>query len=168
MPRFDGPFVIKAVHKECSTVTLNMASQPNVFPVFHTSEIEPYVENNDKLFPGWKLECPGPIITELGEEHEVADIIDQRKRGRGYQYLVRWAGHRNKDARWLPGCEVAHLDTLHDWLSSTAAQSGPIASVAHTDALCEWFDSLLDNGSPAGKPFLFSPQSEVLPIAAWP
>jgi hypothetical protein len=55
--------MIKAVHKECSTVTLNMASQPHVFPVFHTSEIEPYVKNHDELFPSRKLECPGPIIT---------------------------------------------------------------------------------------------------------
>jgi hypothetical protein len=41
MPRFDGLFTITAVHKECSTVTLDMASQPHIFPVFHTSEIEP-------------------------------------------------------------------------------------------------------------------------------
>jgi hypothetical protein len=168
MPRFDGPFTIKAVHKECSTATLDMASQPHVFPVFHTSEIEPYVENNDELFPSRKLERPGPIITDLGEEHEVADIIDQRKRGRGYQYLVRWAGHGNEDACWLPGREVAHLNALRDWLNSKAAQSDPIASIAHIDALRDWLDSLEDDEAPAGDPFIFYLQSESLPIAARP
>jgi hypothetical protein len=145
-----------------------MAAQPHVFPVFHTSEIEPYVENDDELFPSRKLERPGPIITDLGEEHEVADIIDQRKRGRGYQYLVRWAGHGNEDARWLPGHEVAHLDALRDWLDSKAAQSGPITSIAHIDALRDWLDSLADDEAPAGEPFIFYPQSEGLPIAARP
>jgi hypothetical protein len=168
MPRFDRPFTTTAVHKECSTVTLDMASQPHVFPVFHTSEIEPYVENDDDLFPGRKLECLGPIITDLGEEHEVADIIDQWKCGRGYQYLVRWAGHGNEDARWLPSREVAHLDALHDWLDSRAAQSGPITSIAHIDTLRNWINSLVDNVALAGEPVIFSPQSESLPIAAWP
>jgi hypothetical protein len=88
MPRFNGPFTIKAVHKECSTVTLDMASQPHIFPVFHTSEIKPCVENDDELFPGCKLERSGPIITDLGEEHKVANIIDQWKHGHRYQYLV--------------------------------------------------------------------------------
>jgi hypothetical protein len=81
-------------------------------------------------------------------------------RGCGYQYLVRWAGHRNEDAWWLPGREVIHLDALRDWLNSKAAQSGPIASVAHTNALRDWLDSLMDDGTPAGKPFSFSLQSE--------
>jgi hypothetical protein len=150
------------------TVTLDMASQPHVFPVFHTSEIEPYVENDDELFPSRKLERPGPIITDLGEEHEVTDIIDQRKRGRSYQYLVQWARHGNKDARWLPGQEVTHLDALHNWLSSKAAQSGPIASIAHIDTLRDWLNSLADDKAPAGEPFIFYPQSEGLPIAARP
>jgi hypothetical protein len=166
MPCFDGPFTIKAVHKECSTVTLNMASQPQVFPVFHTLEIEPYIKNNDELFPGRKLDRPGPIITDLSEEHEVGDIIDQRRRGRGFQYLVRWAGHRNEEARWLPGREVAHLDALRDWLDSRAAQSGPIASIVHTDALRHWLDLLKDNEAPAGETFPVTSQSGGQPIAA--
>jgi hypothetical protein len=121
--------VIKAVHKECSTVTLDMASQPNVFPVFHTSEIEPYVENDDELFPGRKLECPGPIITDLGEEHQVADIIDQRKRGRGYQYLVRWAGHGKKTPA---GSQAAKLPT------STLYATGSARRLLNPALSCPW------------------------------
>jgi hypothetical protein len=51
MPRYDGPYTIMSIHKECSTVTLDMSSQPEIFPIFHTSEIEPYVENDLELFP---------------------------------------------------------------------------------------------------------------------
>jgi hypothetical protein len=90
MPRFDGPYNIIGVHKECSTVTLDMTSQPGVFPVFHTSEVEPYIENDPILFPNRQLPRPGPITTEDGEEEwEIDEIIDERRRGRGVQYLVR-------------------------------------------------------------------------------
>jgi hypothetical protein len=143
-----------------------MASQPHIFPVFHTSEIEPYIENNNELFPGHKLECPGLIIIDLGKEHEVADIIDQRKHGHGFQYLVRWACHKDEDTRWLPGHEVTHLDALRNWLNSKAAQSGPIASITHTDTLRQWLDSLKDNKAPAGKTFPFTSQLGGLPIVA--
>jgi hypothetical protein len=64
--------------------------------------------------------------------------------------------------------EVAHLDALHDWLNSKAAQSSPIASIAHIDTLRDWLNSLVDDKAPAGEPFTFSLQLEGLPIAARP
>jgi hypothetical protein len=89
MPRFDGPYIITKVHKECSTVTLDLPNQPNIFPVFHTSELEPYVENNPELFPARNLPRPGPIVTANGqEEWTVEEIIDERPHGKGRQYLV--------------------------------------------------------------------------------
>jgi hypothetical protein len=118
MPRFDGPYTITAVHKECSTVTLDMTTQPEVFPVFHTSEVEPYIENNAELFPERELARPGPIITADGhEEFYIEKIIDERKRGHGKQYLVQWSGHGDEDLRWLPGREVAECEALDRWLA---------------------------------------------------
>jgi hypothetical protein len=73
---------------------------------------------------------------------------------------VRWAGHGNEDAQWLPGREVTHLDALHEWLDSKAAQSSSIASMAHTNALRDWLNSLMDDGMLAGKPFSFSAVGE--------
>jgi hypothetical protein len=132
MPRFDGPYVIIAVHKECSTVTLDMAAQPGVFPVFHTSEIEPYIENDPSLFPNRQLPRPGPITTEDGEEEwEIDEIIDERRRGRGVQYLVRWTGHGSEDERWLPGRELAECEALDRWLAGKDEGSDKILSQAH-------------------------------------
>jgi hypothetical protein len=118
MPRFDGPYTITAVHKECSTITLDMTTQPNVFPVFHTSEVEPYHENDAELFPERELTHPGPITTaDRHEEFFINKIIDERKRGRGKQYLVQWSGHGNEDLRWLPGRELAECEALDRWLA---------------------------------------------------
>jgi hypothetical protein len=118
MPRFDGPYEVIAKHDECSTYTLDLPNQPGVFPVFHASELEPYVENNHNLFPGRKLPEPGPIINEDGdEEWFIEDIIDERARGRGKQYLVRFSGYGPEGDRWLPGREVAQAEALDRWLA---------------------------------------------------
>jgi hypothetical protein len=132
VPRFDGPYNIIAVHKECSTVTLDMTAQPGVFPVFHTSEVEPYIENDPDLFPERQLPRPSPIVTDEGEEEwEINEIIDERRRGRGKQYLVRWKGHGTEDERWLPGRELAECEALDRWLAGKDEGLENILSQAH-------------------------------------
>ncbi|KAI0039457.1 hypothetical protein FA95DRAFT_1504144, partial [Auriscalpium vulgare] len=48
--------------------------------------------------PSRVLEHPGPIVTQDGEqEWEVDKIMDQRRRGRSVQYVVRWRGWGDED-----------------------------------------------------------------------
>ena len=91
MPRFDGPYEITKVNPEHSTVTLNLPRSPDIFLVFHTSEILPFIENDESLFPSWTLHPPEPINVNDNLEHYIDKIIDERKsRGRGQKhYLVR-------------------------------------------------------------------------------
>jgi hypothetical protein len=107
MPRFNGPYKILDKHAEFSTYTLELPNEPNRFPVFHASEIEPYIANNDVKFPSrWKTTELEPVLNDYSEEeHFIDKIIDERLRGRGKQYLVRFIGG---DDRWLPGCEIAN------------------------------------------------------------
>ncbi len=51
MPRFDGPYQITSTDENHSTVTLDMLQHTSLFLVFHTSEILPFKENDDRLFP---------------------------------------------------------------------------------------------------------------------
>lgn len=60
MPRFDGPYRVTATDESHSTVTLDMPRNPNIFPVFHTSEVLPFKENDDTLFPERALHPPNP------------------------------------------------------------------------------------------------------------
>jgi hypothetical protein len=115
MPRFDGPFKILDKHAEFSTYTLELPNEPGRFPVFHASEIEPYIANDDEKFPSRrKAKEPDPVLNEYGEEeHFIDKIIDERPRGRGKQYLVRFTGG---DERWLPGREIANCEALDHWL----------------------------------------------------
>ena len=94
MPRFDGPYEIQQAFPESSVYKLNLppASQQN--PMFHASLLRRYVPNDKALFPGRELERPGPIITPNGASIYLIDrLMDERTRGRGKQYLVRWIGY---------------------------------------------------------------------------
>ena len=102
-----------------STVTIELPNAPNVFPTFHTSEVLPFIESDTSLFPSRKFEEPPAILNPEGEEEFFIDkILDQRRRGCGYQYLVRWRGYGQQHDRWLPGSELQECAALDDWLAS--------------------------------------------------
>jgi len=58
MPCYDGLYTITDIDKEHSTVTLDLPNSPNVFPVFHMSEILPYAESDS--FPLITSTLPSP------------------------------------------------------------------------------------------------------------
>jgi hypothetical protein len=88
-PRYDGPYNIIDVHTGTSNYTLELLNAPNTYPTYHSSELRSFLPNNPILFPGRKLPEPRPVITSDGlEEFLMQEIIDLRRRGRGYQYLV--------------------------------------------------------------------------------
>jgi hypothetical protein len=82
MPRFDGPFKITHAYPQTSTYTLELPNEPNRFPTFHSSQIRPFIENDNELFRARKLAQPGPVLTSEGqEEWLLRDIINERIRG---------------------------------------------------------------------------------------
>ena len=119
MLRYDGPYTILDVDEDHSTVTLDLPNSPSICPTFHTSEILPYIESNTTLFPSCRFEELNPIITNDGdEEYFVERILDAQRRGRGYQYLVRWRGYGQEHDKWLPGSELQDCEALDLWLAS--------------------------------------------------
>jgi hypothetical protein len=118
MPHFDGPFINTRSHPETSNYTLNLPNEPGRFPTFHSLQLQAFVPNDDNLFPSRSLPRPGPVVTADGEEEWLIDrIIDERVRGRGRQYLVRWVGWGAEEDRWLPGRELIQTEALDVWLA---------------------------------------------------
>jgi hypothetical protein len=118
MPRFDGPFTILATNKDTSTVTLDLPPNSQIFPTFHTSQVLPYRENDPTLFPSRQFAKPVPIKNdEDEEEYFIRDIIDERRSGRSYKYLVRWLGYGEEENRWLPRKELDNTKALDIWLA---------------------------------------------------
>lgn len=119
MPRYDGPYTITKAFPEKSVYTIDMPNTPDLYPTFHARLLTKHHPNDISLFPGWTRKHPGTIITADGEfEWWIESIIDKRKRGRGYQYLVHWVGKGPENDLWLPRKEVEDCEALDTWLKS--------------------------------------------------
>ncbi|TFY52450.1 hypothetical protein EVJ58_g10012 [Rhodofomes roseus] len=117
-PRYDGPYPVKEAHPESSTYVLDLPDWMNIHPTFHTSELKAHNANDAQLFPGREFEQPGPVLTIDGqEEYYVDHILDERPRGRGRQYLVRWKGWGPEHDSWLPGRELQDNAALDKWVA---------------------------------------------------
>ena len=118
-PRWDGPYEIIKSHPESSSYALN---DSNLYP-YYASELKPYYKNDVVLFPYHELPKLGPILTPEGTHKNVIEwILDMRKHGHSYQYLVSWVGFGPKDNKWLPwktaklltnGLKIMGIGQLH-------------------------------------------------------
>jgi hypothetical protein len=114
MPRFDGPFKIIATDEAMSTIKLKLPPNSKTHLVFHTSLVLPFKENDPNLFPSCKFAKPQPIINKAGDqEYFVRDIIDERRSGHGFKYLVRWVGYGEEENRWLARKELEDTKALN-------------------------------------------------------
>ena len=116
-PRYDGPYNIIDAHAATSNYTLELPNNPNTYPTYHTFELKNFVPNDPILFPGHELSQPMPILTPDGlEEFLVEEILDSRRHGRGWQYLVRWVGYDAEHDHWLLGSALEDCEALDCWL----------------------------------------------------
>jgi hypothetical protein len=117
-PCYDGPYDIIDMHLTTSNYTLKLPNSPNTCPMYHTSKLKPFVLNKASLFPSRKLSQPKPILTADGlEEFLVQDIIDARRQGHSWQYLVQWVGYGPEHDRWLASSVLQDCEALDIWLN---------------------------------------------------
>ena len=120
MPQFDGPYKILKIDPEHSTVTFDLPPTHNIFPVFHTSEVLPFIENDESLFPSHQLHSPEPVMVNNELEHFVDKIIDEKTSHGcgGTKYLVHWVGQGPENDLWLPRKQLENNAALDIWLAS--------------------------------------------------
>jgi hypothetical protein len=123
MPRFDGPYKIIETDEKHSTVTLDLPEHSTLFPVFHTSEIKPFKENDNSLFPTRTLHPPDPVAIDGHREYFVDKIVDERRRRNARQYLVRWRGEGPEGDLWLAAGELEDCEALDAWQAWKAANA---------------------------------------------
>jgi RNase H-like domain found in reverse transcriptase/Integrase zinc binding domain/Chromo (CHRromatin Organisation MOdifier) domain/Integrase core domain/Reverse transcriptase (RNA-dependent DNA polymerase) len=97
-PKREGPFTITEVLGPV-TYRLQLPTSWRVHNVFHAALLRPYRENE---VYGTNFTEPPPELVEGEELYEVETILNHRKRGRGYQYYVKWRGYPISDASWEP------------------------------------------------------------------
>ena len=97
-PKREGPFIITEVLGPV-TYQLKLPITWRIHNVFHATLLHPYRENDTY---GTNFAEPPPELLEGEEVYEIKTILNHRKHGRGYQYLIKWTGYPISDTFWEP------------------------------------------------------------------
>src|SRR5277367_6768563 len=97
-PKREGPFEIEEVLGPL-TYQLKLPESWKIHKVFHATLLRPYVENE---IHGENYLRPPPDIEGNEEVYEIEGILKHRRRGRGYEYLVKWVGYPITETSWEP------------------------------------------------------------------
>jgi hypothetical protein len=92
-PKREGPFTITEVLGPV-TYRLKLPNTWRIHDVFHATLLQPYKENDTY---GENYPEPPPELEDGEEVYKVETILRHRKRGRGYQYFVKWWGYIRKN-----------------------------------------------------------------------
>jgi Chromo (CHRromatin Organisation MOdifier) domain len=111
-PKREGPF---EVIKKIGTNTYRLKLPPGwkIHNVFNTMLLSPYTETDTH---GPNFLRPPPLRVKGVEEYEVESILAHRRKGNGYQYLIKWKNYRPNDNTWEPEKHLTHAkDTLKQY-----------------------------------------------------
>jgi hypothetical protein len=97
-PKREGPFLITEVLSPI-TYRLQLPRSWKIHDVFHAILLRPYKET--EIYRENYLRPP-PTIQEGEEVYEIEAILNHRRRGRMYHYLVKWNGYPITEASWEP------------------------------------------------------------------
>ena len=95
-PKCEGPFQIEEVLGPV-TYQLKLPKHWKIHNVFHATLLRPYLENEiyENNYPR-----PPAKLPEREQVYEVERIVKHRRRGRGYQYYIKWKGYPENKATW--------------------------------------------------------------------
>ncbi|XP_013855941.1 uncharacterized protein LOC106511743 [Austrofundulus limnaeus] len=110
-PRFIGPYPIDKIISP-TAVKLKLPPSMRIHPTFHVSQIKPV--NTSKLCPPPEPPPP-PILVDKQPAYLVSRILDARRRGRGFQFLVDWEGYGPEDRSWIPGSFILNPTLISDF-----------------------------------------------------
>ena len=103
-----GPFKVLSLVGTRS-YKLDLPHTMRIYPVFHTSLLEPYRED---VIEGRSPVPLPPVIVDEHQEYEVEAIIDSRVFRNQLQYLVHWKGYTTMDRTWEPCSNLEHCPDL--------------------------------------------------------
>ena len=90
--------------------------------VFHASLLKLF-HPSPQGFPGRAQSRddvrPPPIVTDPGfDQYKVERIVSRRRKGRGFQYLLKWDGYPEYEASWEPASNISP-DLIEEFTRNT-------------------------------------------------
>ncbi|TPX31214.1 hypothetical protein SeLEV6574_g08557 [Synchytrium endobioticum] len=121
-----GPYHVKRKINQV-TYEIELPSAIRIHPVFHISLLKKYIRPKD---PSKQLPKAPPIKVNPEEEWVIKDILDVRRRGRGFEYYIDWEGFGPESRTWEPRWHLNDDVMLREWHARNPEKIGPFAIVA--------------------------------------
>lgn len=119
-PRYIGPYPIDKIINP-SAVRLRLPASLRVHPVFHVSLLKPVTES--PLQPP-APPPPPPRLIDGHPAYTVTRILDVRRRGRGFQYLVDWEGYGPEERSWISRSLILDPLLLREYYARNPGKPG--------------------------------------------
>ncbi len=107
-----GPYRVK---RQINPVTYELDLPPTmkIHKVFHTQLLKRYVEGD---ITDRRIIVPPPIRNiEDAPGYEIETILDVKKRGRAFEYWIKWKDYGPEDNTWEPRRSLKDDDMLKAW-----------------------------------------------------
>ena len=135
-------------------------------PVYNEKLLTPYVEPPE----GRKEKRPPPVIVSGEKEYEVEEILNHRKRGKGYQYRIKWKDYPLNERTWEPARNLTNAKRLLDQYRAEHNFKVLDAETLTEEEKTAWAAKLREKGLMPPKTEGRKEQTESLPVlkqGAW-